>query len=395
MRIVECALTYKVNMPNSFSKTASHLVRLFLPKPMATPLDMSGRHVIVTGASPGSLGYETARILAGWGATVVATCVRNVLLMESSLKDDLRNRSGGEDNITTHRLDLSDPESVNEFTAWYRDRHQGKLHVLVNNAGIFKKTLTQPRDPPITEDGIEVHWRTNYLGAFHLTCTLLPLLQRTGLESGDARVVNVSSGQHDRVSNEELLEEGLHHDGPHHDGPHREEPRQGRPRDGEPRHGVPHHDGPHRGEPRDGEPRHGESGRDMPRYHSWDAYGKSKLAMIHMAFEIERRFAESHNLHAMAVHPGVVMTNLTLPQAFRGRIGKALHRISSALTSLVLLSPNAGAQSIVMCASTKPIQGGRYYERCTVAEPSTDSQDEAVAKRLWDQSERWAGTLAR
>ena len=368
MHIVESALTYKVNMPNSFSKTVKHLIRLFLSKPMAAPVDMTGRHVIVTGASPGSLGYETARILAGWGATVVATCVRNVPLMESSLKDDLRKRSGGEDNITAHRLDLSDLESVNEFAAWYRDGHQGKLHVLVNNAGIFKKTLTQPRDPPITEDGIEVHWRTNYLGAFHLTWTLLPLLQRTGLESGDARVVNVSSGQHDRVSNEELFEEG-----PHHDGPHQREPRLG--------------------DPCQRKLRHEGHGRDMPRYHSWDAYGKSKLAMIHMAFEIERRFAESHNLHAMAVHPGVVMTNLTLPQALRGRLGKALHRISTELTSLVLLSPNAGAQTIVMCASQRPIQGGRYYERCAVGEPSVDSQDEAVAKRLWDLSERWAGTL--
>ena len=96
---------------------------------------------------------------------------------------------------------------------------------------------------------------------------------------------------------------------------------------------------------------------DMPLYHSWDAYGLSKLAMIHMAREIERRFGETHNLHAVAIHPGVVMTNLTLPQAFRGRMGKAAHRIGSALTSLVLLSPNAGAQTIVMCASARPIQG--------------------------------------
>ncbi len=337
-------------MPNNFSKVIKHLVRLFLRKQMAVPVDMSGRHVIVTGASPGSLGYETARILAGWGAKVVATRVRNVAPMEASLKDDLRKRGAEENNITAHALDLRDPDSVNGFVTWYGDKHQGKLHVLVNNAGIFKKTLTQPRKPPLTEDGVEVHWRTNYLGAFHLTWALLPLLQRSGLESGDARVVNVSSGQHDRVGNEDLFNEG----------------------------------------PRNGEPRHGE-----PRYHSWDAYGKSKLAMIHMAYEIERRFAESHNLHAMAVHPGVVMTNLTLPQAFRGRIGKALYRISSVLTSLVLLSPNAGAQTFVMCASTKSIQGGKYYERCAIAEPSADSHDADASRRLWDQSEQWVGTLAQ
>lgn len=337
-------------MPNPIAKTARHLVQKFLPKPMAAPVDMTGRHVIVTGASPGSLGYETARILACWGATVVATRVRDVAMMETTLKDDLRKRGADADNLTAHAMDLSDSHSVNAFATWYRDRHRGKLHVLVNNAGIHRKTLAPRGEAPLTEDGFEVHWRTNYLGAFHLTWALLPLLQRAGLESGDARVVNVSSGLHDRVGNADLFG------------------------------GEPHRHRPH---------------SDMPRYHSWDAYGKSKLAMNHMAFEIERRFAESHNLHGVAVHPGVVMTNLTLPRAFEGWIGKVLHRISSALASLVLLSPHAGAQTIVMCASRRPLQGGKYYERCIVADPSVDSLDADASKRLWEQSERWVGNLAR
>ena len=319
---------------------------------------MSGRIVIVTGASPGSLGYETARILAGWGATVVATRVRNVAQMASSLKEDLRRGGADADNLTAHALDLSDAHSVNAFAAWYRDRHQGRLHVLINNAGIHRKTLAPRKKAPLTEDGFEVHWRTNFLGAFHLTRVLLPLLQRSGLESGDARVVNVSSGLHDRVGNEDLFDESPHLDKPHHEAANRD---------------IPH--------------------RDRPRYHSWDAYGKSKLAMNHMAFEIERRFAESHNLHAVAVHPGVVMTNLTLPQAFEGWIGKAVHRVGAALASMVLLSPNAGAQTIVMCASQRPLQGGRYYDRCDIAEPSADSQDTDASKRLWDQSEQWVETL--
>lgn len=354
-------------MPDSFSKSVKHLGRLFLNKPMAEPVDMAGRHVIVTGASPGSLGYETARILAEWGAAVVATRVRDVVQMASSLKDDLRRHGADPDNVTAHKLDLADPDSVNAFAAWYRDRFHGKLHVLINNAGIHKKTLAPRKRAPLSGDGFEIHWRTNYLGTFHLTSTLLPLLQRTGLESGDARVVNVSSGLHDRAENEDLFEEGpLSEEEPQRDEPTRCD------------------EAPQRDEP---------TRYKAPRYHSWDAYGKSKLAMIHMAFEIDRRFSESHNLRAVAVHPGVVMTNLTLPQAFGGRMGKALHRISSALTSLVLLSPTAGAQTNVMCASRRPLQGGRYYERCAIAEPSSDSQDPEAAKRLWDESEQWAGTL--
>lgn len=265
--------------------------------------------------------------------------------MESALKDDLRKAGADADTITAHALDLCDPDSINGFAAWYRDRYDGKLHVLVNNAGIFKKTLLPRAKPPLSTDGHEIHWRTNYLGAFHLTWALLPLLQRTGIESGDARVVNVSSGLHDRVRNEDLFDEA---------------PRRARP-------------------------------RSSP----WSAYGLSKLAMIHMAFEIERRFAGTHNLHGVAVHPGPVSTNLTLPDVLRGRMGKAVNRIGSALASRVLLTPHAGAQTIVMCASMRPIKGGRYYERCTVAEPSADTRDEGVAKRLWDLSEQWVGTLPR
>lgn len=371
-------------MANPLTKTTRHLVRMFLPKPMAAPIDMSGRHVIVTGASPGSLGYETARILAGWGAKVVATRVRDVSLMETALKDDLRMRGDDADNLTAHALDVSDPDSVKAFAAWYRDSHQGKLHVLVNNAGIHRKTLAPRRAAPLTEDGFEVHWRTNYLGAFHLTWALLPLLQRTGIDSGDARVVNVSSGLHDRVGNADLFDEVPHHDVPHRHRPHRSQSQRRQLQRDLPQRRQPQRDLPHGYLP----------SRDLPRYHSWDAYGKSKLAMNHMAFEIERRFADSHHLHGVAVHPGVVMTNLTLPQTIPGMVGKALHRVSSALASLVLLSPNAGAQTIVMCASQRTLQGGRYYERCAVAEPSRDSLDADASKRLWEQSERWVGTLA-
>ena len=42
-------------------------------KPMARQVDMSGRYVVITGATPGSIGYQVARTLAGWGANVAVT----------------------------------------------------------------------------------------------------------------------------------------------------------------------------------------------------------------------------------------------------------------------------------------------------------------------------------
>ncbi len=326
-------------MPRALSKTAKHVWVLLTPKPMAEQVDMSGRNVIVTGARPHSLGYETARILASWGASVVATS-RHAAQAEKSLKDDLREIGVDENNIAVHPLDLCDVDSVNDFAAWYGENYGGRLHVLVNNAGILKDVLQPWKRMPLTGDGFEIHWRTNYLGSFHLTHLLLPLLKQSGLESGDARVVNVSSHLHDQGKNEDLF-------------------------------------------------------NDEKTYHSLSAYGRSKLAMIHFSREIERRFAQEYNLHSMAVHPGSVDTNMTRLEIPEGRIGDIWKRVGSMLAPLIMLHRTHGAQTTVMCASQSPLQGGQYYVRCKAEEPTDACMDGAVSRRLWDKSEAWVETLKK
>ncbi len=326
-------------MPSSFSKSANHLWRLFGRNPTAERADMSGRRVIVTGASPKSLGYETARILASWGASVVVTATRNVASMADSLKADLRRIGADERQVAARSLDLCDVESVNGFATWYRKNYGDRLHVLINNAGIHKNILSPRKKPPLSKDGFEIHWRTNYLGAFHLTSRLLPLLKRSGLECGDARVINVSSHLHGRAKNEGLFDA-------------------------------------------------------TKRYHSWDAYGLSKLALIHFSFEIQRRFAARYNLRSAALHPGSVDTNLTRMAVPGGRTGGVFHRVGCVLASSVLLRLEHGAQTTVMCASKHPLQGGEYYDRCGIAEPSGASRDEAASKLLWERSDAWVKTLA-
>ena len=325
-------------MPRMLAKSVSHFWRLCARKPMAERVDMSGRAVVVTGASPGSAGYETARILASWGARVVATSLRDAAFAESRLKDDLRSSGGDENNITVHALDLRDADSVAGFATWYRREHDEGLHVLVNNAGIFKNIFATRRKPPMTKDGFEAHWRTNYLGTFHLTTLLLPCLKQGGLESGDARVVNVSSSLHDRVNNTDLF-------------------------------------------------------NDCDNYNSWDAYALSKLALIHFSFEIDRRFAKGYGLRSVALHPGSANTNLTRTAMPEGRVGSVLNRTSSAIASLVLLHRTYGAQTAVMCASKSPLQGGRYYERCKVTGSSDQSRQESVSRELWDRANDWVRTL--
>ena len=325
-------------MPNAFVKGISHTYRLFRPKPMAEPVDMAGRQIIVTGASPGSIGYETARALAGWGADLVVTCLRDTRLLQESLRRDLEQNGRDAGRVTVRRLDLCDADGVAAFAAWYTSAHDGQLHVLINNAGVHKGVFSRKKRPPPAPDGFEIHWRTNYLGPFHLTTLLLPALKRGGRESGDARILNVASHLHETVTNESLF-------------------------------------------------------TDAAAYDCWDAYGQSKLALVHFAFELQRRFAAEYGLQSVAVDPGSVATNLTRLEIPEDSLAAPLRRIVPRLDAPFLLRPEHGAQTAILCASCRKLQGGRYYERCGSGRAAGTTGDMEVARRLWEQAEHWVSTL--
>jgi NAD(P)-dependent dehydrogenase (short-subunit alcohol dehydrogenase family) len=131
--------------------------------------DLSGRTVVVTGASSG-LGAVTARELARAGAHVVLA-VRDVAKGE-------RVAASFAGSWEARPLDLASLASVRAFAgAW-----SGDLDILINNAGIM--AVPQGR----TEDGFELQIGTNHLGHFALTNLLLPHVTD--------RVVSVSSGAH-------------------------------------------------------------------------------------------------------------------------------------------------------------------------------------------------------
>lgn len=309
-----------------------HTVRLALPKPTAPVVEMTGRRVVVTGASTGSIGYSVARVLAAWGADVVVTCRHRPELLETNLRRDVA-RFASSRRVRAHTLDLADAQSVGSFAHWYRDSHNG-LDVLVNNAGILLDVFSRWSQPRHSNDGFEIHWRTNFLGTVHLTTTLLPLLMASGQESGDARVINVVSQQHARGRNAWFLATPVHYD-------------------------------------------------------SWTAYGQSKLGLIHHSFELNRRYAHQYNVRSAAVHPGTAYTNMIRDGIFGLPGPPWLHRLIAGTTAGLLMTPDQCAQTIILCASDPELLGGRYYERCAVAEHSNEADDLEAAARLWDRTARW------
>lgn len=144
--------------------------------------DQGGRIAIVTGANSG-IGYETARALAGKGATVILAC-RNEEKGKTAAHQILSEEPSGAAEFIA--LDLADLESVHRFAETYAGKHD-RLDLLINNAGVMQ--IPQRRTTP---QGFEMQFATNHLGHFALTGLLMDLI----LCAPASRVVMVSSSVH-------------------------------------------------------------------------------------------------------------------------------------------------------------------------------------------------------
>jgi NAD(P)-dependent dehydrogenase (short-subunit alcohol dehydrogenase family) len=144
-------------------------------------VDMTSKICLVTGANSG-IGKATALGLAKLNPTVVVVS-RDKDKGEAALLE-IRTKSGNK-NIDAMVADLSSQDSVRELAHDFKARYK-KLHVLINNAGIFL-----PRRVP-TAEGLESTFATNHLGHFLLTNLLLDQLRA----SAPSRIINLTSSAH-------------------------------------------------------------------------------------------------------------------------------------------------------------------------------------------------------
>ncbi|MCV7192591.1 SDR family oxidoreductase [Mycolicibacterium brumae] len=91
---------------------------------------ISGRTIVITGAARG-IGYATAEALLARGARVVIGD-RDVNTLAAAV--ETLNRRG---QVTGHPLDVSDPESFATFLDKARVDGNGRIDVLINNAGVM------------------------------------------------------------------------------------------------------------------------------------------------------------------------------------------------------------------------------------------------------------------
>jgi len=212
-----------------------------------------------------------------------------------------------------------------------------KIDILINNAGVMATPFHH------THDGFEMQFGTNHLGHFAMTAELMPLIERGHLK----RIVNLSSRGH--------------HMGPvHFEDPNFEH----RP------------------------------------YDPWSSYGQSKTANVLFTVGLEQRFAVL-GIHAYAVHPGGIETNLGrhMTQDMRDAL---MARISKNDTGFAWKTIPQGAATSCWAATADELEGkgGVYCEDCHVAEVDDESSTGGVrsyalnpsfADQLWKLSEELTG----
>ena len=290
--------------------------------------DLSGKTALVTGAT-GGLGFETARMFAEHGAHVLLAG-RNADKGASALA---RIRaSTPKATVTFEMVDLGSLRSV----AALADRllaGGGPIDILVNNAGVMTPPTRQT-----TSDGFELQFGTNYLSHFALTARLIPLLTAAPA----ARVVSLSSiaARQGAIDFADL---------------------------------------------------------QSARYRPMVAYSQSKLACLMFGLELHRRSqANGWGVSSLIAHPGVARTDLIVngmgekgPAAFARRY----------LSFLFAPVPQA-ALPTMFAATAAAAEPGAYYGpkgllelrgRVGVAAMPTAALERAVARRLWDESEKLGG----
>ncbi len=193
-------------------------------------------------------------------------------------------------------LDLGSLASVRAAAAAMLDAHPA-IDILLNNAGVMGIPYRT------TSDGFEMQFGVNHLGHFALTALLLPAL----LRADRGRIVSVTSPAR-------LFSSAVHADDPAMDA----------------------------------------------HYDPWRSYGRSKLADLQFAVELDRRLsAAAANLRALAADPGFSHTDL---QANSAREHRGMsQRFFATTVRWIGTTPAQGALPQLRAASDPTVRGGELY----------------------------------
>jgi NAD(P)-dependent dehydrogenase (short-subunit alcohol dehydrogenase family) len=149
--------------------------------------DMTGKSVLITGASKG-IGKATAISFATAGCSTILLAARSDLAdVETAVKDAAKKANRPQPLVHTLKVDVASEDSVRVAAEAAADLLGGSLDVLINNAGYLEEWK------PMAESKPSEWWRTwevNIKGTYLAAHYFLPML----LKSQTKTIINVSSG---------------------------------------------------------------------------------------------------------------------------------------------------------------------------------------------------------
>ncbi len=292
--------------------------------------NLNGKVFVVTGTTSGT-GFEATKILLSNGAKVVMLN-RNPKKAENTIAT-LKQELGNDIDLSNIQMDLSKQASVKKAAEEVL-KTVPQIDALICNAAI-----AQVPKQTLTVDGWESQMGTNYFGNWTLQALLFPLIEKS-----KGRIVTVGSMGYD-MGIKTINFDDLNWDKDY----------------------VPN-----------------------------TAYSQSKLAQIMTIYELQDRLQEvgKTDVKAYACHPGASRTNLI------NTSGSLMMKIMFYLMMPLTQSAEKGAYPQLMCATEENLDQEGFYGptgRSNWVGPvgaheiKPHAKDKAVAKRLWDISEKETG----
>lgn len=294
--------------------------------------NLDGKTYVVTGTTSGT-GFEATKILLSKGAKVVMLN-RNPKKAENTIKI-LKQELGTNIDVLAIKMDLEAQDSVKK-AAGEVIKTIPKIDALICNAAI-----AQVPKQKLTVDGWESQMGTNFYGNWTLQALLFPLIEKS-----KGRIVTVGSMGYD-MGIKTIKFDDLNWD------------------------------------------------KD---YTPNNAYSQSKLAQIMTIYELQDRLREAGktDVKAYACHPGSSRTNLISTS------GSFMMKLIFGMMKLSPLTQSAekGAYPQLMCATEPNLDQSGFYGPTgrsnwvgPVGEHTLEphAKDKAVAKRLWELSEKETG----
>ncbi|KAJ5903511.1 hypothetical protein N7504_005894 [Penicillium tannophilum] len=332
--------------------------------------NIHGKSIIITGVNRGGIGFSTAQALASQSPAYLIFASRTPSKVQECI--DALKAEFPDVKYRALQMDLSSQKSVRnaaaEVLAW---EDVSTIDILINSAGVMGV-----QERTLTEDGVEMHFATNHIGHWLFTCLIMPKIIEASKHSakGATRIVNVSSGS-PQVSN--IRWSDINFDKQNNELPEQEQPRE------------------------DFMKAWGYTDIGEKSYIPLDGYNRSKVANVLFGIGANKRLYEKYGIVSLAVHPGIISTELarhTAPETFQAvkkmfESGAWSYKTlgAGASTSLVAaLDPKLGDS--VGETKNGSENWGAFLDDCQISgKAALLAVSSAEAEKLWGVSEKLAG----